>query len=568
MTADQKKRLLPYALGEKKPELVLKNARVIDVFTKTVRDADIAVQEGWIVGVGSYDGGKETDLRGKYVAPGFIDAHVHLESSMVSPELFARKVLPCGTTTVIADPHEIVNVVGEEGLAYLLDASKNAAVSIYFVLPSCVPLDWHDHNGAAFTAQQMASVKDNPRILGLGEVMNYEAVAAGDRDLLEKIELLEPKVIDGHAPSMTGKKLQAYKLAGVQTDHECSTWEQALERLQDGFVVQVREGSAARNLEAIVAGALKAGVDFSRFVFCTDDLHLDDVVKKGHINNNIKKSISLGADPIEAVAAATINAARLYRLDDIGAVAPGFRADLAVLESLDPFAVCGVYRGGVSAEELLGRKPLQIPAEERVTHSVHVPQIPAEKLFLPAHKEFPVISVIPGEIVTKKEILALPGRNGAFVPAGDILKIAVVQRHDGSGRTGVGAIKGFGLKNGAIASTVAHDAHNLIVVGDNDRDMLCAIDEMRRCQGGYTVVSGGEVLETLPLRIAGLFTDDGELPITETLNRMAELCHRMGVPKGVDPFQNLSFVSLPVIPELRITDAGLFDVLQNRFLEF
>ncbi len=568
MTADQKKRLLPYVLGEKKPELVLKNARVIDVFTKTVRSGDIAVQEGRIVGVGSYDGETETDLRGNYVAPGFIDAHVHLESSMASPALFARKVLPCGTTTVIADPHEIVNVVGLEGLEYMLEASKNAAVNIYFVLPSCVPLDRHDHNGAAFTARQMAFVKDNPRILGLGEVMNYEAVAAGDGDLLEKIELLEPKVIDGHAPSVTGKKLQAYKLAGVQTDHECSTWEQALERLRDGFVVQVREGSAARNLEAIVGGALKAGMDFSRFVFCTDDLHLDDVVKKGHINHNIKKAISLGADPIEAVAAATINAARLYRLDDIGAVAPGYRADLAVLESLDPFTVCGVYQGGVPAEELLGGNAPQIPAGEHVTHSVHVPGIPAGKLFLPAYQEFPVISVIPGEIVTKKEILPLPGINGEFVPAGDLLKIAVVQRHDGSGRTGVGAIKGFGLKNGAIASTVAHDAHNLIVVGDNDRDMLCAIDELRNCQGGYTVVSGGRVLETLPLRIAGLFTDDGEMPIAEKLNRMAAICHKMGVPEGVDPFQNLSFVSLPVIPELRITDAGLFDVSQNRFLEF
>ncbi len=566
MTLECKKKLIPYSLKQKKPELVLKNAEIVDVFTKRVKQADVAIQEGYIVGVGSFPGEKEVDLSGKYLVPGFLDAHVHIESSMVSPGLFSREVLPHGTTTVIADPHEIVNVAGVEGFRYMLQAARGALITIYYVLPSCVPLNEMDHNGATFGAKDMEEFLSAPEVIGLGEVMNYEAVLKGDTGLLEKIALLAPHVIDGHAPSVTGERFQAYRLAGVCTDHECSTWEQAEERLETGMTVQVREGSAARNLEAIVKGAVASGVGLGRCVFCTDDLHLEDVRRQGHIDHNIRKAVGLGADPIEAIAAATIQAAELYGLQEIGAIAPGYRADLVVLDDLKTVKICGGYKNGVAWEELLKRENPPTPAENAVKQSVHIPEISREQLGIPAEKEFPVIAVIPGEIVTRKEILDLPGKNGWFLPEGDLLKLVAVQRHDGSGRTGVGVLKGFGLHGGAIASTVAHDAHNLIAAGDNDEDILLAIQELSRCQGGYTMVSGGKVLATLPLRIAGLFTDDMGIDVPETLQKIMQLCRKMGIPEGIDPFQNLSFLSLPVIPELRLTDAGLFDVTQNRFI--
>lgn len=564
MGPEKKRRLISCSLQNALPELVLKNARVVDVFTKRVFTADIAIQDGVIVGVGDYRGRREVDLTGKYAAPGFIDAHVHIESSMVSPSLFAQTALACGTTTVIADPHEIANVAGAAGVEYMLADSENACVNFYFMLPSCVPAGPYEHNGAVFGAEQMKPFLGHPRVLGLGEVMDRDAVLSGDGELLKKIGLLKGRVIDGHAPALTGKALQAYRLAGMQTDHECSGYEEALERIRAGFVVQIREGSAARNLEAIVTGALEDGLDFDRFVFCTDDLHLDDAARLGHIGNCVRKAAALGLDPVTAIRCASLNAARLYGLADLGAIAPGFRADLVILDSLKDLTVLEVYKDGVPCEERRAfRSPAETPAS--LKNSVRVPEIRAESLALKTSGDFPVISLVPGEIVTKKELLPLPGENGVFAPRDGLLKIAVIQRHDGSGRVGLGAVKGFGLKNGAAASTVAHDSHNLIVIGDNDRDMLCAVRELCRCQGGYTVCSGGRVLRTLPLPVAGLFTDDASLDVAGIQREMSALCRRMGVGAGIDPFQNLSFLSLSVIPEIRVTDGGVFDVLQNRF---
>jgi len=563
---EEKKRLMHTSLGEEEPDIVLKNAGIVDVFTEKLFTADIAVRDGYIAGVGDYHGAREIDMTGKIIAPGFVDAHVHIESSMVAPSIFAKKVLPCGTTTVIADPHEIVNVAGLKGLEYILKDSEACKLNIYYVLPSCVPLNQYDNNGAVFDVEQMKKICENPHIVGLGEVMNYEAVTACNQDLLEKIELLQPKTIDGHAPGLSGKKLQAYRIAGVDTDHECSDYEGALERLRAGFIVQIREGSAAKNLTRIISGALKDGISFDRFVFCTDDVHLADTAKHGHINHNVKMAIRLGLDPIRAIKLATLNPARVYGLKDIGAVAPGFRADLVVLNSLDELSIADVYKDGVSIHEI-EYHDVKTEAPDKITNSVHVPKLEKSCLELTAHGEFPVIGVIPGEIVTKKLMMRLPQENGIFTPKDDLLKIAVVQRHDGSGRIGLGVVKGFGLKNGAVASTVAHDAHNLIVIGDNDADMLAAIEELKACGGGYTIVRGGKAVNTLKLRIAGLFTDDQSADMIEQLRGMADCAHRMGVPENIDVFQNLSFLSLPVIPELRITDIGLFDVAENQFIK-
>lgn len=560
-----KKELIPYALGEQQPELVLKNARVVDVFARRVRTADIAIQDGMIVGVGSYEGKAEADLAGRYVCPGLIDAHVHIESSMTSPGIFTRHILPHGTTTIIADPHEIGNVAGERGMEYMLRASENVPVNVYFMLPSCVPINSQEHNGAVYDAVQMKKLCDHPRVLGLGEVMDYPGIFQGKASLYEKIELMCGGVIDGHAPSVLGKELQAYRLAGVQTDHECATYQEALERVQAGLLVQIREGSAARNLQAIVSGALRDDLPFDRFAFCTDDLHLDDVSRQGHIDNNIRKAVRLGLDPISAIRCATIQPAQFYGLRDLGAVAPGYHADLVVLEDLDEFRIFAVYKDGVPAQQKMQGTPSAM-AEPELTHSVHVPPISAERLVLPAQKHFPVITLVPGEIITRLEWLDLPGENGTFQPQGDLLKAVVVQRHSGSGQLAVGVVQGFGLKNGAVASTIAHDSHNLIVIGDNDADILCAVNALRDCQGGYVVCSGGKVLQTLPLPVAGLFTEDASVDVAAAQHSMADLCRRMGVPQNLDPFQNLSFLSLCVIPEIRLTDIGVFNVVSNRFL--
>lgn len=565
MKIEEKKKLMRTSLGEEKPDIVLKNARIVDVFTEKLFTADVAVRDGYIAGVGCYSGDREIDMTGKIIAPGFIDAHVHIESSMVAPSIFAQKVLRCGTTTVIADPHEIVNVSGLEGLAYMLKDSEACALNIYFVLPSCVPLNQYDNNGAVFDVEQMKRICGNPRIAGLGEVMNYEGVTQCSQDLLEKIELLQSKTIDGHAPGLTGKKLQAYRIAGIETDHECADYEDALEKLHAGFIVQIREGSAAKNLTPILSGALKDGISFDRFVFCTDDVHLADIEKHGHINHNIKMAIELGVNPIRAIKLATLNPARVYGLKDVGAIAPGFKADLVVLDSLEELSISDVYKDGISTHEIQ-YSDLKTDVADTIAHSVHVPVLDKNALALKVRGGFPVIEVIPGQIVTRGVNMQLPTEDGMFVPDGDLLKIAVVQRHDNSGRIGLGAVKGFGLKNGAVASTVAHDAHNLIVVGDNDDDMRIAIEELKHCGGGYTIVRGGKVLNTLKLRIAGLFTDDRNTDMIEQLRGMCDCAHNMGVPQNIDVFQNLSFLSLPVIPELRITDIGLFDVAQNAFI--
>lgn len=565
MTIEKKKELIRFTLGKDRPDLVLKNGWVFDVFLKRFHKADVAIVKDRIVGVGEYTGRRELDMTGKYVVPGLLDAHVHIESSMTCPRIFSRKVLACGTAAVIADPHEIVNVCGSDGMDYMLSDSAYADVDIFFMLPSCVPLGKNDHNGAVFSKEDMAKYLSHPRVKGLGEVMNYPALLAGDNELLEKIALLEGGTIDGHAPGVSGKQIQAYRICGVQTDHECSTWQEARQRLEAGFFVQVREGSAARNLEAILTGALKEGVCFDRMVFCTDDLHLEDIEKRGHIDHCIRKAISLGVPPEDAIRMATLHTAQLYHLSEFGAVAPGYYADLVILDRLEDFHIVETYKHGIPVEEILKRNIPAHPSPEPLRNTVRIPSLPDSAFVLETTGEFPVIEVVPGEILTRKSMEKLPG-NGKFVPQDGLLKLAVVQRHDGSGRIGLGAIRGFGLHHGALASTVGHDSHNLIVVGDNDRDMLLAVQELCRCGGGYTAVSDGTIQKTLCLPVAGLFTDDPETEIGELLSQMTDICRRLGVPETLDPYQNLSFLSLTVIPEIRLTDDGIYDVLCGRIL--
>ncbi len=560
-----KKQLQSCALGRGEPDFVLKNATVADVFSEKLFRADVAVKSGFIAGVGSYSAAREINLTGKTVVPGFIDAHMHLESSMACPSILAPKLLARGTTAVVADPHEIANVCGLEGVRYLMRDSAKTPLDVYFALPACVPLGPLDHNGAVFGVEEMKKLRFHPRVCGLGEVMNFTAAAGGDDGLLKKIELMQHGTIDGHSPGMAGRALQAYRLSGVQTDHECSSWPEALERLRAGFIVQIREGSAAKNLRAIVSGILRDGVACDRFVFCTDDVHLDDVEQNGHIDRNIRMAIALGMEPVRAVKIATLNAARAYGFRDRGAVAPGYRADLVVLDDLAEVHIRQVYKGGVPLQDLPGNRR-RTRAGARLTHSVHIPALKADAFALRASGDFPVIGIVPGQLATEKLMLPLPERGGLFRPAGGLLKIAVVQRHDGTGRVGVGAVKGLGLRNGAVASTVGHDAHNLIVAGDSDGDMLAAVEELKRCGGGYTLVSGGRVLKTVRLNIAGLFTDRAEPDVSREIAEMAAAAHRLGVPENIDIFQDLSFLSLPVIPALRITDSGVFDVRAGRYL--
>ena len=566
MLPDEKRVLMDCAMGRTEPDLVLKNASVADVFTETIFHADIAVKNGRIAGVGSYSASaeRERDLGGKTVVPGFIDAHVHMESSMASPSMFTEYLFPHGTAAIVADPHEIAYVCGTEGIRYMLRDSAQCRVGVFFALPSCVPLSPLDHSGASVGVEEIARLKDEPHVAALGEMMSYEALLAGDAELMRKIDRMNGKTIDGHSPGLSGKRLQAYRLAGVQTDHECGSYEEALERLRCGFIVQVREGSAAKNLEAILGGAVRNGIPMDRFVFCTDDMHLDDVARGGHMDRCIRMAVELGVDPVRAIKMATWNPARAYGLEGYGAVAPGFRANLAVLDDWKKISVSEVYRNGVPVRDL--PVPRAAVAGEKLRNSVHIPHLPPDCLRMRAVSSFPVIGIVPGQIATEKIVMDLPSENGVFAPSGDILKIAVIQRHDGSGRIGLGAVRGFGLRNGAAASTVAHDSHNLIVIGDNDADMLAAVEELKRCGGGYTLVRGQRPVKTLKLRIAGLFTDDRTVDLVKELGDMSALAHRMGIPENIDVFQNLSFLSLPVIPELRITDSGLFDVGENRLL--
>ena len=559
---DQKKRI-DAAMGRVKADLVFKNVNVVNVFSEEIVTTDVAVADGYVVGLGSYEGETEVDGTDKFLCPGFIDAHLHIESTMATPFELARLVTKSGTTTLIADPHEIVNVCGAPAVQYLLDSTEHLPLNVYLMLPSSVPATAFETNGADFTAADMAPFWSHPRVLGLGEVMCYPDVVAGADSILEKLSAAHKagKPADGHAPGLSGKELQAYGAAGVRTEHECTSFAEAAEKLRAGLAILVREGSAAKNLTALVNGLLDSKLPADRFLFCTDDKHLDDISREGHVRWNVRQAIRLGMDPVAAIKMATINAARVYGLRDLGAVAPGYRADLVLLSSLKKVKVEQVYKDGVPVQQALACcKDVAVP--EKLLDTVHFKDVRPEDLRLSVGKTAHCIEMIPYQIATKHVVEPVPSENGLFRPNEEYTKLCVVERHGRTGGIAVCPLKGYGIRGGAIATSVAHDSHNVIAAGDNDEDLALAINHLKSIGGGYVLVSGGKVLGQVPLSLAGLMSTEPWETIQKSTAAILKQASEMGIPYHVDPFTSLSFLALPVIPELRLTDKGLFDVVR------
>lgn len=560
---NKKLHVIDVAAGRAPADLVLKNATYVNVFSNELCHGDIAVAEGLIVGMGEYHGKVEVDVSGKLVLPGFIDAHIHLESSLVSPTEFAKAVLPHGTTTVITDPHEIANVMGTDGIEYMLQATEDLPVDVRFMLPSCVPATPLDESGANLDYRAIDSFYDHPRVQGLAEMMNYVGVVNGDGQVVEKIVASQAhhKKIDGHAPGLSGKDLNAYIAAGVYSDHECSDMEDAMNKLRLGQYIMIREGTAARNLEALMPLLTSQYVD--RCMFCTDDKHPNDLLEKGHIDYIVKKAISLGADPIVAVKAACHNAARYFLLNNRGAIAPGYLGDFVIIDDFQHFEIEMVYKRGVLMYDGQLR---DFPAPEidpylvkRAHDTFHVAHLTAEDFS--DGRPHAVIGMIPGEIVTQDA-----GYADHADPEQDILKIAVIERHKNTHHIGLGYIKGYGLKRGAVATSISHDSHNIIVVGATDEDMAAAANRIVENRGGITVMENGQVLGEVTLSVAGIMSDDSLVMVNSALEDAKDEAFGLGVSRGIDPFMTLSFMALPVIPSLRITTRGVFDVSSQRYI--
>ncbi|MHB9058787.1 MAG: adenine deaminase [Bacillota bacterium] len=554
--------LIDVGMGRRRADVVFRQARLVDVFTGEVIQTDFAVAGGFIVGFGDYDADREVDLQGRFVCPGFIDGHVHLESSMVTPAQFARTVVPLGTTAVVADPHEIANVAGVAGIHYILAATEGLPLRVYVMLPSCVPATPLETSGARLNAQDLAALKSYPRVLGLGEVMDVPGVTGRRPDLLDKLEAYRGEIIDGHAPGLTGKELNAYVLAGIGSDHESTEPAEALEKLRHGMRLMVREGSVTRNLKSLLPVVTPANA--RRCLLVTDDRHPNDLLREGHINHAVRLAVAEGLDPVTAIQMATLNAAEYFRLRDLGAVAPGYRADFQVLEDLKGFRPLQVYQDGHLVAER-GAMVVEVAEyrDQMVTDTVRMAEPRVEQLRLPATDlEADVIGLIPHQIVTRHLRVKAPVVDGAFVadPGHDLQKLAVVERHRASGNVGVGLVSGFGLREGALATSVAHDSHNIVVLGVDDEDMLLAVIAVAEMGGGLAVVAKKRILGTMPLPIAGLMSMRPVEEVDAALRHVREKAHTLGVPEDFDPFMTMSFLALPVVPELKLTDLGLIVV--------
>lgn len=551
-----KQRIIAVAAGREKADLVLKNAKYLNVFSNEFLSGDIAVANGLIAGVGKYDGKTEIDVSGKLVLPGFIDAHIHLESSMVTPAEFAKAVVAHGTTTVITDPHEITNVMGIDGVEYMIQASQNLPIDVHFMMPSCVPATEIDESGAELDCKDIDLYLDNKKVLGLAEMMNYVGVINGDKNVLSKIVTSQAhhKKIDGHAPELSGNDLNAYIAAGVYSDHECSTFENALEKLRKGQFIMIREGTAAHNLKALMP--LLTQQYYSRCMFATDDKHPSDLLHGGHIDYIVKQALKNGADPIVALKTATHHAARYFLLNNKGAIASGYLADIVVVDNLEDFNVETVFKRG----------KLVFDGEVKDFSAPTVDEKLAEKCFDTFHLDsvtpssfkvdgkLGLIGLVGGELLTRNL-----GTADKIDVENDILKIACIERHKGTNHIGVGYVKGYSLKSGAVATSVAHDSHNIITVGCNDDDIAVAVNAIKDSKGGIAVVENGKIKALLELPIAGLMSDEPLTTVNEKLENAKLSAYELGADKSIDPFMTLSFLSLPVIPSLRITTKGVFD---------
>jgi len=555
------------AAGRKPVDMVLRGLRILDVFTGTLIQGDLAIKGEKIVAVGrGYQGLVERDLDNRIVVPGLIDTHVHIESSLQGPSGFAELTVPRGTTTVIADPHEIANVLGMDGILWMLEASENLPQSVFLMLPSCVPAAKFEHSGAELNAVDLELLINHPRVLGLGEVMDYMAVAAAGKGVVEKIAMtrLAGKRIDGHSPKMRGRDLAAYIAAGIGTDHECTDLEEMREKLHMGMRILIREGTAARDLATLIAG-IEGGAG-RRCSFCTDDKLPGDILAEGHIDFNVREAIHHGLAPVEAIRLATLNAAEAFGLEDRGALCPNRRADILVLKGeLEDFYVDMVYQGGELVAEG-GKLTRSLPKSDNqsVRDTVRVAKLDSRGFELKLKsKRARVISLAAGSLITENLVLEVKvDEEGLFVAGSDLLKLALVERHKASGRIGLGILKGYGLSGGAIASSIAHDSHNLICVGDDDKAMLEALHALETIGGGISLAAtGGQMIDILPLPLGGLMTDEACEATISKLSELTDLAHnKLGVHVELDPFMTLSFLALPVIPSLKLTVNGLFDV--------
>ena len=575
MNKEKASRLIDAAMGRSLCDLVIRNAEVVDVCNKNSFKADVYVKDGMIAGFdGDRKAKEEMDAKGKFLLPGLIDAHCHIESSHLSPSEFSDAVIPCGTTTVIADPHEICNVTGLDGMKYMLDASEDIPLSVFLMFPSCVPATPFEHAGAILNKDEIEKFIDNPRVLGLGEMMNYPGVASCDETVMDKLECAykRGKNIDGHAPSIKGPALDGYRAAGITTDHECETPEELTDKVRKGMYVMLREGTACKNVLQLLPGVTEG--NSSRLLFCTDDRQPQSIVEEGHVNYGISLAIQHGLNPYTAVSMATLNAAICYGLKDRGIIAPGYRADFILTSTLNE---------GIKPDEvfILGKKVAEkgkILAKAKHTEPLNVSgkmdvkDFSATKLsFRPGSDHVRIIDIIPGGVVTGNgEGWIKRDENGEWIHEDDkdILKLAVVERHHGTGNVGVGLIRGYGMKHGAVATSIAHDSHNIIVIGDNDSDMVAAVRKLIETGGGITMFKDGKELGTHVLEIAGLMTDQPLEEVTDCLRKMHQTADKeLKVNSKIDPFMTLCFMALPVIPSLKLTDCGLFDVDAFSFTE-
>lgn len=572
MQKNDLKKLIDVASGKIQADIVIKNCKVVDVYNGIITDGDIAISDNLIAGVGNYEGKEVIDAKGKYASPGFIDSHIHIESSYVSPEELGRLIVPHGTTTIIADPHEIANVCGFTGIDYMLKASERTALDIKMMLPSCVPATPWEHSGAVIEAKDMVEPMKSGKLHGLGEFMNFPGVVEGHDEVLDKILVAakEGRVIDGHSPGLSGNALNAYAAARIKTDHECATVEDMHDRISRGMYVMLRQGSACQDLRNLAKGVTP--FNSNRCLLCADDMQTKTILTVGHLDNSLRICVEEEIDPIIAIRMATLNAAQCYNLEDRGAIAPGLKADIVLFDNLKDFNVDNVLIDGKEvAKSGEYRLPISFYDPSSTKGSFHVKDFSKDKLKLTINSDKAyAINILPGGVVTSKEVVSIHrDENNEFVynKEEDVVKVAVVERHQNTGNVAVGLLKGYGIKEGAIALSIAHDSHNIIVVGVNDDDMAYAVEELINQGGGIILVKDKEVIESMPMPIAGLMSDKSGEWVADRLASIHEIAHKnLSISDTVEPVMTLCFMSLAVIPELKLTDMGLFDVTEFKFI--